>query len=1180
MKRLYKQAISVFLCLMLCLSVGIGAVACAPDEPKVKPKTEFVFEKESDETIVRKEYTFPGVTVTDTIDGDLTSKVLVKVYFEEDEKYVFPAVNPSNGALLSENKTFTPTKVGNYKIIYFLSNSRYEEVSDEIALTVKPDTTGTLNPNRAAADVIATDWIVGAAEQNSTVNEAGEMVLASNGVNQMSGAVYKKQKIENGDIFSFSFKAEPVDKIYFYTVSYFLSKEYDQDAPTKEAAVWPEYFNLRITPNYIESYLLTPADFNNMDLFPRISLSILDGNYHTISLQTTATTDQLTNKIWVDTDTSSVPTAQSTVTIDQINEKYGDDNQHAAKLFNEDICGWFGLGANYKVDPAGIPSNDSLTVKAFSINNDAFVGVPELNVENIPQKMLKGAATQFPEAEARDSNDYTDLSDKVELYVKAPGAAAFEKLDGFTYTPSAIGVYTFRYMITDPSKIKEYQDFTVTCSQEASDIKPTIEFGQGATENLKVAVNTDFAVPVPTAVTDNFGNDLSSLLKVSIVEREAMDITGKQSIRLRSPGKQTIRYEVTDYNLNTTTVDVPVEVTAANTGNILSMDNGQNTWWYFGGGSRIDNSQMILANGTSVAYAGQKIYDEKVSMLLNLSMSSAGSETDGSRVIMMNIRGGPALDSIPNTEHEAGSTGFDWPTGLTFCFSADWGLRLCATGYDGMELAKCTFGGSSMREVFHQKNRLFSFQVTDVKDEDGTVTGVKVQAWLDREPIQFAGAYADEDGNVLIPARVLAVYPHLMQAGYLSMHAAVGSDTENGTRNMIKGITLDGTEPKERVVTLDGDPMRGVLIGTDFAIPQVTVMDGIDDISDQVKKFIWVYGEEKPDLNGAGFAGDSIKIEEDYLKGFTIIYALDGAEIQTVTVFIDDEISNIVYSGETTGLTANIGEAFDFPKLTSFKWGDTVIDDAASFNYRVEYIDHKFFEDISGTTFAANMSGKAKICCYYGETLVAEYEVKITGLEGDLVKNGKLVAYDGTQGNYRLDPDVYVYNQTVSAKVTFTNVGSGDPVYQFRLRGNVSANGGYDWPLGITLGLCPVSNQVRVRSNAKWYADATTSNWYNPEKSTYIVEYQIWDQYDAEGNFEGVRVDVWIDGVKIFFNAGDLVNEGLQPTDELFFPKSYVEEQPAWFDRAAFCTFTTDGSNLNATIDEIYFDGTKLSSAE
>lgn len=995
-----KKGLIVTLTLLLVLIISMictGLLACdskpteptqAPTEP-VKNVPVLQLSATDLQGMVRTEIGLPSVTATDVEDGDLTANVKLKILFEDDGKYVLPEINANQGVPASEHSGYVPTKVGTYKITYFVEDTDGNTATATVTMMVSANNTDERGQNLAGKNNLD-KWIVGDESQNSVINEYGEIVIAGKPGRNYTGAVYMGQKVNNGDTIAFTFQAKPLTELMFYNVSFMLTPSHDAEKPIADEGTWPKYFNIRIGET-IQTYAITDNNVN-FDLIPQIGLSLCDGQEHTIALKVTADAEKIVTKIWIDVDASAAPSTTTTVYKQDVQKEYGEDTKHL-QIFDENISGWLSFGAFCLGPDTG---NDGMILKSVAINGSNDILSPTIKVGEFGNMQIDQAYT-LPVASGKDANDYSDITDRLQIYMKTP-SGEFQLMESNSLVPTEAGRYIFRYVLVDASGNQSYLDYTVNCSKGASNVAPTILFDTDVKDAYEVELGESFAIPMPKQVIDSFGDDLSNHLSVRLIGREKMEFQAGDQFVFRAAGVNILRYEVSDYNGNITTKDIAILVKNGNVGNLFADPD---LWYGTSGAIFKNNTVSIKAGGTTIAYAGQKIYDEKVSMLINLDVMGSGSE-DGTRILMINLRGGKGLNKIPQTVlNPDGSTDFAWNDGVTLMIHSMYGVIIKGSGYNSADYAVAQLPAGTVYDTFNGKNVELSVQVTDVYDGE-VFQGVRIQLWLDGTKITWGGGFADENGDVFLSSRVVNVNENLTQAGWLSFYFNE-ADTVNGEQTVIKALTIDGSKPAELKVTADKEENQTFEIGKSYTLPVVTVLTGDEDVSANVKKYIWIAGEEYPDLSGEGYLNAAITPNADYLKGFTVIYTYQGRVIKSIPV---RNTAPVVIKLDKDSYTAKLGEKFTMPKFTAKISGVDVS------KYVVVKVQIGNTEQVvDGDTYVPKVEGKFTINYYVFDALVKSQDVTVKSAQA----GGENLAESGyvTPGKAWVHFDSFVYNNEV-----------------------------------------------------------------------------------------------------------------------------------------------------------------------
>ena len=1094
---------------------------------------------------VRTEIELPSVTASDEEDGDLTANVKLKILFEDDGKYVLPEVNANQGVLVSEHPSYVPTKVGTYKITYFVEDADGNTATATVTMMVSANNTDERGQNLAGKDNLA-NWLVGDEAQNSVVNEFGQIVIAGKYGQNYTGAVYQGQKIQNSDTVAFAFQAKPLTELMFYNVSFLLTPSYEADAPTADEGTWPMYFNMRIGES-ITTFAVTDNNVN-FDLLPMINLNLCDGKEHTIALNITADSEKIVAKIWIDGDPSAAPSVASTIYKKDIQQKYGENTKHL-KIFDEKICGWLSFGA---FCTGADTSNDGMTLKSLAINGSNDLLSPVIQVGEFGNMQIDQAYT-LPAASGKDANDYSDITDRLQIYMKTPNGE-FQLMEGDSLVPAEAGQYIFRYVLVDHSGNQTYREFVVNCSKGASDVPPTIQFGSDVKDTYEIELGDSLVIPTPEKVVDSFGDDISQHMTIRLIGREKAQLSAGDSFTFHAAGTNTLRYEVGDYNGNVTYKDITILVNGGNIGNLFDDTDH----WYKTSGATINNSMVtIMRGGTTITYGGQKIYDEKVSMLVNLDILKSGN--DGTGILLIGIRGGKGVNKVPQSAaNPEGSNDYAWPEGMTLLLSNLYGLILKGDGYNSSDYAVAQLPAGTVYDTFNGKDVELSFQATDVYEGD-VFKGIRFQLWLDGQKVNWGGSFADENGDVFLSTRVVNVNEHLTQAGWLSFYFN-DADTVNNEHSVLKALTIDGTKPVQLSVSVDKEKDQTVTVGKSYTLPVVTVLAGDENVSAAVKKFIWIEGEEYPDLTGDGYTDAKITPNANYFKGFTVLYTYNGRVIKSIPV---RNAEPVTIKLDKDSYTAKVGEKFTMPKFTAKLSGVDVS------KYVVVKVQIGNTEQIiDGNTYEPKVEGKFTINYYVFDVLVKSQDVTVKSAQA----GGENLAESGyvTPGKAWVHLDSFVYNNEVSITFHTQTTLPGD--IDFALRGSEQTQDAWfshsnglrlqikkdsSWGTYIQVGYGNVNGwfEAKFGESEQKYTDV---DW----TQDHTITYSICDVYE-NGVFTGIRIEVKLDGEIVRF-TGTYGGDG----SYVWIPASTIETAPAEHFIPSYLFVWANGTNV--IVEEAY----------
>lgn len=1117
------KAFKKYLLIILTGALMVLAAACGGTQPELSTTPpELTVTKTSVSGKVRESVALPDATAKDYLERDISEDIRIKIYFKEDEEFVLPQKNAALGVLLSQNKSFKPTKCGEYVVTYFVADEKDKEAEKDVTLTVSENPDDELGQNLASVNNTG-NWLYGEDTQNSVLNDFGEITIA--GVNDGSaalygGASYKGQKIQNGDAVTVEFVAQPTKNVWFYDFAYLLTPSADADAPVAGEATWPKYFHIRILKNQVQPYLYTLS--KNYTLCDFVSASLLDGAQHSLSLKIDADADKVDVSMWIDKAVTASPSAMNTIYKKDVIAHT--DDPDALKVFDPEIKGWLSFGAN--ITGSNL-SKDGLVIKGVTVNGAADLKAPSVEVAPM-ERMLINTAVTLPAYTARDENDYSSLTSAVKLAIKSPNGQ-FEDYTDTTFTPAEAGEYIFRYTVTDRRGNLGYQDVRVFCSKGESTAAPVIDFGGDIEQSITVKLNEATSIPMPVSVTDCFGDDVSSRLTVELVGREKVDLKDATEVTFRAAGTNILRYRALDFNDVETVVDVTVNVTGGATGNLLEDDDD----WYFYRSTYDEEADTLRIDqgGAQVVYGGQKIYDEKVSILWNYDVATLAGGADGTNILLINLRAGKSEETVKTNNNPDGGTSWGWPEGLSIAISRHYGILVKLGGWDAPTIATSAKQPDALYDLFHGKDTVLSFKATDNVNAKGEVESVRVEVWVDDEKIPFNGSFIDpQTGDVLLTSRYLRANPSVLEAGWLNFYfndvetkaAEEGAPLE---RTVIKSITIDGSKAAQKIVTIDKEENQSFTMGEEYTLPVVTVTVGGEDKSNEVTKYIAVLGEE-PNYE-TPYAATTITPDLEYIRGFKVYYVFDGKVVKTVTVANSSEIELTLSTEEITGAKANT--AFTVPTVTAASIGSV---DLAANEFTVKYKIGVFeYETTAGATVKAMSDETIVIGYYFYGRLVKTVNVAVAP---DVAPNRDFSEWaiptgGGTAPNWKSQK---IYNNKLYLRFSLNKELAAGDMYEFTLRGGETSTGAWmNYPKGLNLRLTK-DDEGKVKflvhsdpGNSNWttnvYGESVNSyenlNWSVGKRHN--LAYSVYDKYDGN-TFLGVAIEVWLDGVKVEFAAG------------------------------------------------------------
>lgn len=1060
---------------------------------------------------VRDKVTLPDATAIDYLEQDISEEIRIKIYFKEDEEYVLPQKNASLGVPLSKNKTFTPKKCGEYVITYFVTDEYDGEAESEVALTVGENPNGGLSQNLASVNNTE-NWLFGENSQNSALNEFGEITIAGKDASTAyGGASYCGQKLQNGDTVTVDFVGKETTNVWFYDFAYFLTPSAGLDAPTADEATWPTYFHIRIQKSSVQCFLFTFSNNDNYALFDQMSVSLLDGTQHSLSFSVEAFEDRVEASCWIDKAITTTPSAMNTIYKEEIEAKFPNDEQAIAP-FNPQMTGWLSFGAN--ITGQNI-SNDELVIKGVTINGDADLKTPSLKIGKIAKMTIDEEIT-LPKVTARDENDYSNLTSAVKLSLITPSGEAEEYTES-TFTPNTAGEYIFRYTVMDGRGNLGYQDVVVLCSKGDSEEKPVIEFESELEETLTVKLNEEVTIIKPTAVTDSFGDNIMSRLKIELTGREKANLKDADSFIFRAAGENVLRYSVTDYNGNETVKEIKIIVTDGATGNIL--ENSDDWHLIKATNDKSADTMRIDSAGASVVYGGQKIYDEKVNVLWNYDMAAPANGESGTNILIINLRGGKTSETVKTVNNPAGSTRWGWPEGLSVCVTRLYGILVKFGGWDGATVGTSEKEPDELYEMFHGKDTVLSMKATDIVGENGEVESVRVEVWVDGVKIKFAGSYIDSaTGDVLLNKRYLRANAGVLEAGWLEFYFNEVDSVDN-EKTVIKSITIDGTQPVQTVVTIDKEDDQEFVMNEPYTLPVVTVMVGEENKSSEVKAYIAAAGTE-PDFTADPYTETTITPDMDYIRGFVIYYVYGGKVVKTVDVSNSSTVEVTLGTEEVTG--AKVGTTFDIPTVTEAMLGSLDVTSDITAKIKVGLYEYE-----AGATYKPTSDEPVKISYYFYGKVVKTVTVTVAPDVARTTDFAQWVAVTG--GSAVTWKSQKIYNNKIYIRFSLQKEFEATDLYDFTLRGGETDTGAWmNHHAGLNLSLYKDTNGVKFRvhanPNGHWpqtiFGESANSYHTLDWTARHSLVYSVYDKYDESGKFLGVTVEVWLDGEKVEFVKG------------------------------------------------------------
>lgn len=1093
--RFTKKLVTLLCAFLLCISAAILVVACK-DDPEETPNKEIEISLgvESLTGTAGKAVTIPAATAKDGEGKDISSSLRMNVYFDRELAYVYPLTNARNGADGSISHTYTPKKAGTYTVSYTAKDDEGTRATKEILLKVVAS--GEERAKQLVAD--KENWVFDS--KGSKFDSEGKVNMYSD---SEPSVAYGGRKIKSGDTVSVCFNADFPDGTSYYILNSHMSWSYDKEKPTSTEGVWPPFFSLRVRPSNIEVYFVSAGSIGVWQV-GTINAALIDAKDHTVSMQAGVNEDgdSVYFNVWVDEDTSAEPQYAGEFGKEEISGHYGytDDAEFDSvfgDMFDEEKFGGFFNAGAYRGTNG---KSDTMHIKSLSVNGEQLVLSPTLQTKAPESFYLTGKQITFPAATAEDQNDYGDITSRIKLTVRSE--AGEEELDGYTYTPTAQGVYELIYSVSDYSGNNAFAYYTFMCAEAEMTQKPVITLS--GDEDKTIQVGGSITLPTVLSATDEQGNDISSLLEVTLVGPEGGNVKGESALTLWTAGEHILRYSVTDYCGNQTVQDVKVTVTSPNTGELNFND------FHLRGNLKVENGMLnVSSDSANGAYKLQKVYGEKITMLIDAHFASAYGAGDGINMLVFNLRAGMNTEFVPGGP---GCGGWEWPTGLNLEINATDGITVYGARHnDSLLLIKqACIGGT--RNVFDGPT-LFAYQVTD-EYRDGKFYGTRITVWIDGE--EFLS-------EVVLARKSQSACPKISTAGWFSLYV----NGSSAAPSYIRAMTIDGSTPRTLEATIPaGEADKLVDVSATYTLPAVTASFGDTDITDSLQKYIWINGEDEPDYTQA-FEESSIEIGGEYIKGFKVVYRYNGVTVTTVNVRVNAEPTDIQFSTSVENLTVNVGDTFTYPVITSFKFGSLTVTDGI--RMRLSYPNTAIAETaVSGATLDVDFAKSFKVSYYYGSIFLTDVSVTVApnqeGTYDDIAVSGNHGAYKGFKvydEKFSITLNTAIYAQRV--EIAFR--GAYIPAFA----GQFPGGNDNDYPRGLRLVF--TSGAIQVKSGLNDYGplfETTNVSQYFGNRTEFgtkrdiVFTFQAVDEFNGD-TFKGVRVNVWINGKQVEWNSDNLI---------------------------------------------------------
>lgn len=738
----------------------------------------------------------PSATAIDNPDTDATDisdLVTARLYAKKGE-----TVSTTLFASWSNFKEVKEVRIpaGEYVLVYSVKDAAGNEFETKFNVPVSIAQPGNVN---LACDYLNfaydNDYGVSGKEGMSWVNNLGELCFghtsAQPTLDQTVGITEKVTKVFEQYV-AVSFNADDPDTNgqNFYTFSARGSKN-RTTLPDKETCTWPDYLFLRLnTSGKIESRVEKDSDKEMTIIKNYNGGSLTDGTNHVLYLQwknVGESADAADAAImiygWIDKTPAvgyeSADFIYKAVAGDAIDVGTLDRDTFA-ELWNEDTgAGWFSMDTYSSKTPYG---DDHMRLKGLVIydaNETEFavdIIPPTVDVTFAPESVYAvDEAIEIPEATVTGA-------DAVKTWIFDPDGTKTEITNG-SYTPASAGIYTLLYDATDAVGNYGYRVFYLNVAVRDSEA-PVLTLS--SQETITVNVGDTVTLPTATAV-DNLEGDISDRIKIEIIGTEHVtDRTPGGNYYPMTAGTQKVIYSITDTFANVATKEFTIVVNGTSSGNVLG------------------NTTLGSSNGGKGLTSTEYIYDQKVSMILNIS--------ELTNIVMFNVRG-----PVSNQ---------DWPTGMVIRFVNTNVITVSASGHDAYIFGNAAY---SKQKYIVGCDILFEYQVKNVVVDD--VEYIRVQIWVQGEELEFT-VNETNGGIVGLEAGINALYKKASDfTGALSENiysSPFWMSVYNASAD-VKELRIDGTscaKPEDPYVPEGYEVNFGS--GNSFITSAVTVQGGGD----------------------------------------------------------------------------------------------------------------------------------------------------------------------------------------------------------------------------------------------------------------------------------------------------------------------------------------------------------------
>lgn len=729
--------------------------------------------------VAGQDVTLPSATAIDQPDDvDISARITARLYEKTGDTV--------SNTLFASYTDFREAKKVRIPAGTYVLNYSVQDVAGNVFPTTYNIPVTIAQPGKTNLAKDASNFVLDEKEGMSWVNEYGEIAFGNTSVrpdlDQTVGFAENVTKIYDQYV-GISFNADPPGQNgqMFYSFSARGSKN-RATLPNKETCTWPNYLFLRISSKGIESRVERTCD-KEMTAVKSYSTSLLDGKDHTLYVQwlsvgesAEAADAAIMIYGWIDTTPAAGYDNASFIfkaVAGSTNAEGTLVKETFVELWNETGAGWFTMdsyGANRPYE------DDHMRLKGFVVydKNETEFGV-DIEAPVVTASFDNSGVFALNEALTIPDCTVTG-ADGAKSYIVKPDGTRVEVTG--SYTPDAEGTYKLLYEAYDDAGNYGYKvwSFKVAVRDE---IAPELTLGSLA----ELSANVGESVTLPSATaTDNLDGELSSAVTVEIVGTEHE--TGLKPGDVYYPmtaGRQKVIYSVADSFGNVATKEIYVNVTGTASGNMLA-------------------SELTVANNSKGLPSAEHIYEQKVSMILNIS--TAGS------VLMFNTRG-PVVNN-------------DWPTGIVIRFVGLTQLSVSASGHDS-----CIYGSTTWQYLKYSLNTdlLFEYQNKTV-----TIDGVdylRTQIWIQGEALEF-NATASNGGLVDLETGVKALYRKISDFTGTQAENVYSSPFWVAAYNFaatVKELRIDGTScaMPEGPTVPDGFEKPAFASGNDFVTGETAI---------------------------------------------------------------------------------------------------------------------------------------------------------------------------------------------------------------------------------------------------------------------------------------------------------------------------------------------------------------------